>query len=98
MERFVAILIEHCGGNFPLWLTPEQIIILPISEKYHDYSEKVAQFLKNTIFAARLTIGLKLLEERLEMLRYQNILILLFWEKEKKMKKRFLYESMEEKI
>ncbi|MAW20820.1 MAG: threonine--tRNA ligase [Flavobacteriales bacterium] len=47
MERFVAVLIEHCAGNFPLWLTPDQFIILPISEKYHDYAEKVSQFLKN---------------------------------------------------
>ena len=46
MERFVAVLIEHCGGNFPLWLAPDQFIILPISEKYHDYAEKVSQFLK----------------------------------------------------
>jgi threonyl-tRNA synthetase len=42
MERFVAVLIEHTGGNFPLWLTPEQFIILPISEKYMDYANKVA--------------------------------------------------------
>jgi threonyl-tRNA synthetase len=41
MERFVAVLIEHTAGNFPLWLTPEQAIILPISEKYLDYAEKV---------------------------------------------------------
>ncbi|MEI7596974.1 MAG: threonine--tRNA ligase [Bacteroidota bacterium] len=47
MERFVAVLIEHCGGNFPLWLTPEQFILLPISEKYHDYAKKVLNFLKN---------------------------------------------------
>tara|TARA_B100001758_G_scaffold247464_1_gene265373 strand:- start:10461 stop:12404 length:1944 start_codon:yes stop_codon:yes gene_type:complete len=47
MERFVAVLIEHCAGNFPLWLAPDQFIILPISEKYHDYAEKVSQFLKN---------------------------------------------------
>ena len=47
MERFVAVLIEHCGGNFPLWLAPDQYIILPISEKYHDYAEKVSQVLKN---------------------------------------------------
>jgi threonyl-tRNA synthetase len=47
MERFVAVLIEHCGGNFPLWLAPDQFIILPISEKYHDYAEKVSKFLKN---------------------------------------------------
>ncbi len=46
MERFVAVLIEHCSGNFPLWLAPNQFIILPISEKYHDYAEKVSQFLK----------------------------------------------------
>ncbi|MEQ8477647.1 threonine--tRNA ligase [Fulvivirga sp.] len=39
MERFVAVLIEHCGGNFPLWLSPDQIAILPISEKYHDYAQ-----------------------------------------------------------
>ena len=47
MERFVAVLIEHCGGNFPLWLAPDQYIILPISEKYHDYAKKVSQLLKN---------------------------------------------------
>ena len=47
MERFVAVLIEHCAGNFPLWLAPDQFTILPISEKYHDYAEKVSQLLKN---------------------------------------------------
>ena len=47
MERFVAILIEHTGGNFPLWLMPEQAIILPISEKYQNYSEKVLNLLEN---------------------------------------------------
>ncbi|MDI9339820.1 MAG: threonine--tRNA ligase [Sediminibacterium sp.] len=39
LERFIAVLIEHCGGNFPLWLTPEQFAILPISEKYNDYAQ-----------------------------------------------------------
>ncbi len=48
MERFVAVLIEHCAGNFPLWLTPDQAIILPISEKYQDYAEKVLTLLKNS--------------------------------------------------
>ena len=47
MERFIAVLIEHCAGNFPLWLTPNQYIILPISEKYHDYAKKISNFLKN---------------------------------------------------
>jgi len=48
MERFVAVLIEHCAGKFPLWLSPEQAIILPISEKYQVYAEKVLQFLNNS--------------------------------------------------
>jgi len=50
MERFIGILIEHTAGNFPLWLSPEQVAILPISEKYHDYADKVLKFLnKNDI-------------------------------------------------
>jgi threonyl-tRNA synthetase len=48
MERFVAVLIEHCAGKFPLWLSPEQVIILPISEKYQNYAEKVLEFLNNS--------------------------------------------------
>lgn len=46
MERFVAVLIEHCAGNFPLWLTPDQVIVLPISEKYQQYAENVLHLLK----------------------------------------------------
>jgi threonyl-tRNA synthetase len=45
LERFVAVLIEHCAGNFPLWLTPEAVTILPISEKYHEYAQKVVDVL-----------------------------------------------------
>ncbi len=47
MERFVAVLIEHTAGKFPLWLTPEQFIILPISEKYVDYAKKLLNLLNN---------------------------------------------------
>ncbi len=47
LERFIAVLIEHSAGNFPLWLTPEQVIILPISEKYHNYSKKVLNLLND---------------------------------------------------
>ena len=47
MERFIAILIEHTGGNFPLWLTPEQVILLPISEKYENYTKNVLNLLEN---------------------------------------------------
>ena len=43
MERFVAVLIEHTGGKFPLWLTPDQVVIMPISEKFNDYANKVAE-------------------------------------------------------
>jgi threonyl-tRNA synthetase len=46
MERFVAVLLEHCGGNFPLWLTPEQVKILPVSDKYNEYAQEIAQFLE----------------------------------------------------
>lgn len=46
LERFVAVLIEHCGGNFPLWLSPEQIAVLPISEKFEDYANEVYQQLQ----------------------------------------------------
>ena len=45
LERFVAVLIEHCGGNFPLWLTPEQATILEISEKFNEYAHKVSELL-----------------------------------------------------
>ena len=48
LERFVAVLIEHCAGNFPLWLTPDQVIILPISEKYADYAKIVLESLNNS--------------------------------------------------
>ena len=47
MERFVAVLLEHCAGDFPLWLTAEQFAILPISEKFNAYAEKVSEFLNN---------------------------------------------------
>ncbi len=47
MERFVAVLLEHCAGDFPLWLSTEQFIVLPISEKYNVYAEKVSEFLNN---------------------------------------------------
>ena len=46
MERFVAVLLEHCAGNFPLWLTPDQVSILPISEKFHHYAKEVASLLE----------------------------------------------------
>lgn len=50
MERFIGILIEHTAGNFPLWLSPDQVAVLPISEKYHEYADKVLKFLnKNDI-------------------------------------------------
>ena len=48
MERFIAVLLEHTGGNFPLWLMPEQVIILPISDKYQKYAKKVSELLENS--------------------------------------------------
>jgi len=48
LERFIAVLIEHCAGSFPLWLAPEQFIILPVSEKYEEYAKKLLESLNNT--------------------------------------------------
>ena len=48
LERFVAVLIEHCAGKFPLWLTPDQVTVLPIGEKFLEYSREVAENLKNS--------------------------------------------------
>ena len=48
LERFVAVLIEHCGGQFPLWLSPEQFIILPVSEKFEEYTKKLLESLNNS--------------------------------------------------
>ena len=48
MERFVAVLLEHTAGKFPLWLSPDQAIVLPISEKYQNYAEKVLSMLNNS--------------------------------------------------
>jgi len=48
MERFIAVLLEHTGGNFPLWLMPEQVIVLPISDKYQKYAKKVSELLENS--------------------------------------------------
>jgi threonyl-tRNA synthetase len=79
MERFVAVLIEHTAGKFPLWLTPDQAVILPISEKYHDYAEKVSDFLKNydirTLIDERSEkIGKKIRDNELKRIPYLLII------------------------
>ncbi len=75
MERFVAVLIEHTGGKFPLWLTPEQVAILPISEKFNDYAKKVCELLNNYDIRAFLddrneTVGKKIRENELKRIPY----------------------------
>lgn len=79
MERFVAILLEHTGGNFPLWLMPTQAIILSISEKYEKYSEKVLSLLENHEIRALAdnrneTIGKKIREAEMQKIPYMIIL------------------------
>jgi len=79
MERFVAVLIEHTGGKFPLWLTPDQAVILPISEKYNDYAEKVSNFLNNydirTLIDGRNEkIGKKIRDNELKRIPYLLII------------------------
>ena len=75
MERFVAVLLEHSGGKFPLWLTPEQCVILPISEKYNDYAKKVCELLNNSDIRASIddrneTIGKKIRENELKRIPF----------------------------
>ncbi len=71
MERFVAVLIEHTGGKFPLWLAPEQAVILPISEKFNEFAKKVVDLLNNNDIRASIddrneTIGKKIRENELK--------------------------------
>lgn len=78
MERFVAILLEHTGGKLPLWLVPEQAIILSISEKYEKYAQQVAQLLqeadiRTTIDNRNETIGKKIREAETQKLPYMII-------------------------
>jgi len=79
MERFVAILLEHTGGNFPLWLMPEQVAILSLSEKYENYAEKVLNLLENHEIRALVdnrseTIGKKIREAEMNKIPYMLIL------------------------
>lgn len=78
MERFVAVLIEHTAGKFPLWLTPEQCVILPISEKFNDYAFEVAKQLNNDDIRAVVDdrnekIGRKIRDNELKRIPYMLI-------------------------
>ena len=71
LERFVAVLLEHTGGKFPLWLAPDQVAILPVSEKYNDFAKKVCELLENYEIRALIddrneTIGKKIRENELK--------------------------------
>ena len=78
MERFVAILLEHTAGNFPLWLIPEQVIVLTISEKYEKYSQKVLNLLENHEIRALIdnrneTMGKKIRDAEMKKIPYMII-------------------------
>ena len=79
MERFIAILIEHTGGNFPLWLTSNQVTLIPVGEKHKKYSEKVFKLLENneiraTIDMRRETVGKKIRESELKEVPFMLII------------------------
>jgi len=79
MERFVAILLEHTGGKFPLWLMPEQAIILSISEKYEKYAKKVLNLIENNEIRALVdnrseTMGKKIREAEMKKIPYMIII------------------------
>lgn len=78
MERFIALLLEHTGGNFPLWLTPEQAIILPVSEKHEKYAKKVLNSLENNEIRALIdsrneTVGKKIREAEMNKIPFMLI-------------------------
>jgi threonyl-tRNA synthetase len=78
MERFIALLLEHTGGNFPLWLTPQQAVILPVSEKHEKYAEKVLNSLENDEIRALVdnrneTIGKKIREAEMSKIPFMLI-------------------------
>ncbi|MEM9650291.1 MAG: threonine--tRNA ligase, partial [Bacteroidota bacterium] len=78
LERFVALLLEHTGGNFPLWLIPEQAIVLPVSEKHEKYAEKVLNSLENHEIRALIdnrneTVGKKIREAELKKIPFMLI-------------------------
>ncbi len=78
MERFIAILLEHTGGNFPLWLMPEQVSILSLSEKYEKYAQKVLNLLENDDIRALIdsrneTIGKKIRESEMNKIPFMLI-------------------------
>ncbi|MBQ5653193.1 MAG: threonine--tRNA ligase, partial [Alistipes sp.] len=75
MERFVAVLLEHTGGKFPLWLTPDQVVVLPISEKFNDYARKVVEYLNQNDVRAHIDdrnekIGRKIRDNELKRIPY----------------------------
>jgi len=75
MERFVAVLLEHTGGKFPLWLTPDQVVVLPLSEKFNEFAKKVCEFLNNSELRASLddrneTVGKRIRENELKRIPY----------------------------
>jgi threonyl-tRNA synthetase len=79
LERFIAVLIEHCAGKFPLWLTPTQVKILPISDKSQEYAEKIAELLKKAEIRAEIDdrsekIGKKIRESELAKIPYMLVL------------------------
>ena len=79
MERFVAVLIEHTGGKFPLWLTPDQVVLLSISEKFNDYAKKVLYFLNNSDIRTLIDernekIGKKIRDNELKRIPYLLII------------------------
>lgn len=78
MERFVAVLLEHTGGKLPLWLAPDQAVVLPISEKFNDYAKKVCNLLNNCDIRTLIddrneTIGKRIRENEIKKLPYQLI-------------------------
>jgi threonyl-tRNA synthetase len=78
LERFIGVLIEHCGGDFPTWLAPEQVRVLPIGDDFNDYAREVANTLRLEDFRAEVddsneTVGYKIREAETDKVPYMLV-------------------------
>lgn len=95
MERFVAVLIEHCGGDFPLWLAPDQAIILPVSEKYQQYADEVKSLLDKADIRVLMDDRNEKIGRKIRDAEMKKFHICSWWVRKKRRERWCLSENME---
>ena len=98
MERFVAVLIEHCGGDFPLWLAPDQAIILPVSEKYQQYADEVKSLLDKADIRVLMDDRNEKIGRKIRDAEMKKFHICSWWVRKKRRERWCLSENMEKEI